>query len=177
MEIIETRFNGKAWAPRIRTPNLRGAMRQESWAASVIARTAVRIAQEEVEPETRITISNNEDIVKARQTGCLLVQKMGFSGSRITLVITVISELARNILLYARSGEVVLACMNSGAQLTVTALDQGPGIENLPVVMAGGYSTSGGLGLGLCGLRRIVDEFEVKTQPGKGTQVYVSIHA
>jgi len=138
---------------------------------------SARHSPERLVPETRITISSNADIREARQTGSMLVQKMGFSGSRITLVTTVISELARNILLYARGGEIVLSRLNGGAQLNVTALDQGPGIENLPVVLAGGYSTSGGLGLGLCGLRLIVDEFDIRTQVGRGTQVFVSIHA
>lgn len=136
----------------------------------------VRLAQERAIPETRIRIRSNEDIVEARRTGRMLVQKMGFSGSRITLVITVLSELARNILLYGRGGEIVLSQLNGSAQLNVTALDQGPGIENLPEVLAGGYSTSGGLGLGLRGLQRIVDNFEIKTQLGKGTEVFVSIH-
>jgi serine/threonine-protein kinase RsbT len=137
---------------------------------------SARFAQARVGLETRITIRSNEDIVEARRTGSMLVQKMGYSGSRITLVTTVLSELARNILLYARGGEIVLSQMNGNGQLNVTALDQGPGIDNLPQVLAGGYSTSGGLGLGLSGLQRIVDEFEVRTQPGKGTEVFVSIH-
>ncbi len=136
----------------------------------------VRLAEEMTGPETRITIRSNEDIVKARQTGSMLVRKMGFSGSRITLVTTVLSELARNILLYGWGGEIVLSQLKGSAQLNVTALDQGPGIENLPEVLAGGYSTSGGLGLGLCGLQRIVDEFEIRTRPGKGTEVFVGIH-
>jgi len=136
----------------------------------------VRLAEDRAVQETRIGIRSNEDIVKARRTGRMLVQKMGFSGSRITLVTTVLSELARNILLYGRGGEIVLSQLNGSAQLNVTALDQGPGIENLPQVLAGGYSTSGGLGLGLCGLQRIVDEFEIRTQLGKGTEVFVGIH-
>lgn len=137
----------------------------------------VRLAELKAVPETRISIRSNEDIVEARRTGRMLVQKMGFSGSRITLVTTVLSELARNILLYGKGGEIVLSQLNGSDQLNVTALDQGPGIDNLPEVLAGGYSTSGGLGLGLSGLRRIVDEFEIRTQPGKGTEVFVGIHS
>lgn len=135
-----------------------------------------RLAEARAVQETRISIRSNEDIVEARRTGRMLVQKMGFSGSRITLVTTVLSELARNILLYGRGGEIVLSQLNGSDQLNVTALDHGPGIENLPEVLAGGYSTSGGLGLGLSGLRRIADEFEIRTQPGKGTEVFVGIH-
>jgi len=136
----------------------------------------VRLAQARAGPDTRITIRSNEDIVEARRTGKMLVQKMGFSGSRTTLVTTVLSELARNILLYGKGGEIVLSQLNGSPQLNVTARDQGPGIENLPQVLAGGYSTSGGLGLGLRGLQRIADEFEIRTQPGKGTEVFVGIH-
>lgn len=150
--------------------------RQNSWAPGISAGTAARWFHEDrVDTETRIAINTDEDIVTARQTASLAVQKMGFSGSRTMVVTTAISELARNMLLYARAGEIVLSRSDSGAQLTVMARDQGPGIENLPTVLAGGYSTSGGLGLGLCGLRRIVDEFRIDTQAGKGTQVSVSI--
>jgi serine/threonine-protein kinase RsbT len=155
----------------------RGGLRLASWAASVSARTEARLAAETLVPETRLAIRSNGDIVAARRNGTALVQQMGFSNSRITLVNTVISELARNILLYASVGEIVLSRLKGGAELKVTALDHGPGIENLPVVLAGGYSTSGGLGLGLSGLRRIVNEFDIKTQPGMGTQVNVSIRA
>jgi serine/threonine-protein kinase RsbT len=175
MESIGTRLVGKAWPSGLLASYPRSGLRQESWSAT--ARPASWVAAERGLPETRINISSNEDIVEARRTGSLLVMNMGFSGSRVTLVTTVISELAWNILLYASTGEIVLSRLNGGAQLNVTALDQGPGIENLPMVLAGGYSTSGGLGLGLCGLRRIVDEFEIKTHPGKGTQVFVGIHA
>lgn len=174
---IGARLFGNGRPPEIMATYPRGGMRHAAWSANVIARTASRLAAERVDPETRITINTNEDIVKARRTGSLLVQKMGFSGSRVTLVTTVISELARNILLYAKAGEIVLSRLDDGAQLNVAALDRGPGIENLPVVLSGGYSTSGGLGLGLSGLRRIADEFEIKTQLGKGTQVFVGIHA
>jgi len=155
----------------------RGFKRPVSRPVRVSARSVARPTVESAAAETWINISSHEDIVEARRTGSLLVQKMGFSGSRITLVTTVISELARNILLYARAGEIVLSPLDGSAQLNVRASDRGPGIHNLPMVLSGGYSTSGGLGLGLSGLRRIVDEFDIKTQVGKGTQVFVSIHA
>lgn len=140
---------------------------------------SLRLAPPPPDLESRIPISRIEDIVNARQTGRLLVQKMGLSGSLMTLVTTAISELARNILLYAQNGEIVLSRLNNSEQLAVavSAIDQGPGIENLEMVMAGGYSTSGGLGLGLFGLRRIVNHFEIKSQPGEGTQVFVCIWA
>jgi len=177
MEIIGTRLFDRAGLMRTPVTNPRGRLHLASWSASVSARTEARRAEEKVFPETRITISSNEDIVEARQNGTMLVKKMGFSNSRIALVTTVISELGRNILLYARTGEIVLSRLKGDDELNVTALDHGPGIGDLPVVLAGGYSTSGGLGFGLSGLRSIVDGFDIKTQPGKGTQIMVSIHA
>jgi len=176
MENIGTRVIGKARFPGAPATDSRGRIHQASWSANASARKEARIAAERTVLETRIPISTSQDIIKARQTGSMLVRSMGFSGSRITLVNTVISELAQNILLYAKAGEIVLSQLDS-AQLNVMAFDRGPGIENLPVVLSGGFSSSGGLGLGLSGLRGIVDEFEIKTQPGKGTQVFVGIHA
>lgn len=128
---------------------------------------------------TRTRIRRTEDIVTARQKGRWLAQAMGYSGSRITLVTTAISELARNILLYARSGELLISPVNDdGLQaIEITAFDEGPGIENLPSVLAGGVSTSGGLGLGLIGLQRAMDAFEIKSRPGEGTLVVVRIFA
>lgn len=155
----------------------RGLRRPVSRPMRINARSVARPIAESAAAETWINIGSNEDIVEARRSGSLLVQEMGFSGSRITLVTTVISELARNILLYARAGEIVLSRLDGSAQLNVRASDRGPGIDNLPMVLSGGYSTSGGLGLGLSGLRRIVDEFDIKTQVGKGTEVSVSIRA
>lgn len=177
MEARAATFTDRARFTRTPVNDFRGRLCLASRAAGVSARTEARLTAEKLVPETRITIRSNEDLVEARQNGTLLVQKMGFSSSRITLVNTVISELGRNILLYARTGEIVLKRLKGGAELNVMALDHGPGIENLPVVLAGGHSTSGGLGLGLSGLRRIVDEFDIQTQLGKGTQVFVSIYA
>jgi serine/threonine-protein kinase RsbT len=107
----------------------------------------------------------------------LLVQSLQFSGSRMALVITAISELARNMILYANCGEIALSQVeyDSRNAVVVTAEDSGPGIVDLQSVLSGGYSTSGGQGLGLSGLRHIVDKFQIKSQPGAGTQVVVTI--
>jgi serine/threonine-protein kinase RsbT len=90
-----------------------------------------------------------------------------------TLVATAISELARNIILYAQRGAIVLKAVEHEARLgiLVIAHDEGPGIADIPRAMTGGYSTSGGLGLGLCGVKRLVDEFEIASELGKGTTV------
>ncbi|MEX0618142.1 MAG: ATP-binding protein [Pseudohongiellaceae bacterium] len=123
--------------------------------------------------ETRIPISGVEDIVKARQQGRALAHDLGFSLTQATLIATAISELARNIVLYAKDGEIVIARKNRQAHtgIMVSAIDHGPGIENVRHALMSGYSSSGGLGLGLPGVRQMVDEFEIHSQPGDGTQV------
>jgi serine/threonine-protein kinase RsbT len=126
---------------------------------------------------TRIAIRNYEDIVRARQTGRFMAQKIGFSMNKATIVATAISELARNIILYAKTGEIVITTrsMDSEAALVIAALDEGPGISNVQRAMASGYSTSGGLGIGLSGVRKIADDFEIKSNDGKGTAVIVTV--
>jgi len=126
---------------------------------------------------TRIPIESTEDIVTARKAGRLLAQELGFSTSRSTLVTTVISELARNIVLYADAGEVILSRIDKGSLegIRIIASDHGPGIANVQHALMGGVSTSGGLGLGLTGVKQLADEFEVTSSPGIGTTVIVSI--
>ena len=127
-------------------------------------------------PQNRITIPIKvvADIVTARQHGRELAARSGFSETESTLIATIISELARNIVLYAEIGEIVLEKANSGDKrrgIVIISRDQGPGIPDLQRALVGGYSTSGGLGLGLCGVRRMVDEFNIDTGAGKGTTV------
>lgn len=124
-----------------------------------------------------IPIRTIADIVLARQKGRELALLSGFSSAESILVATVISELARNIVLYAKSGSIVLdRAVNSGEDgIVIMSKDEGPGIVDVERALAGGYSTSGGLGLGLSGVRRIADEFSVATEPGKGTTVIATI--
>lgn len=126
---------------------------------------------------TRTPIETIEDIVKARQVGRLLAQELGFSTSRSTLVTTVISELARNIVLYADAGEIILSRVDKGSLegIRIIAADHGPGIANIHHALMGGVSTSGGLGLGLTGVKQLADEFEVTSSQGIGTTVIISI--
>jgi len=126
-----------------------------------------------VKDATRVPIDSDHDIVTARQRGRALAQQIGFSNSNLTLVATAISELARNILLYAKKGELTLGIVeDNGRQgLTVVASDQGPGIRDVDRAMDVGFSTSGSLGLGLPGVRRLMDEFEIVSRIGKGTTV------
>jgi serine/threonine-protein kinase RsbT len=90
-----------------------------------------------------------------------------------TLLATAISEIARNITAYAVRGEVLLDVVHDGARrgVRVVASDDGPGIEDLERALQDGYTTGGGLGLGLPGARRLVDEFDIETAPGEGTRV------
>ena len=96
-----------------------------------------------------------------------------FSTSELTLIATAISEVARNIVTYAGSGEIVLRIVQRGPRrgLLVIARDQGPGIADIARAMEDGYSTSRSLGLGLPGSRRLMDEFELASELGKGTEV------
>ena len=122
-----------------------------------------------------MSILSDADIVTARQEGRALALLMGFSSTEATLVATSISELARNIILYAKQGELVLGVAEDGGKrgIAVVARDEGPGIPDVRRAMLGGYSTSGGLGLGLPGVKRLMDEFEITSEPGKGTTVKV----
>lgn len=124
---------------------------------------------------TRVSIRSDQDIVLARQKGRALAGQLGFSPGDATLIATAISELARNIVSYAREGVITLqAIQNSTRQgIQVVATDHGPGIVDIRQAMRDGFSTSGSLGLGLPGVRRLMDEFEIKSQPSQGTIVAV----
>lgn len=110
----------------------------------------------------------------ARHRGRELAATLGFSSTDLTLLATAISELARNILQYAGRGEVVLRIADEGGRrgIVIEARDKGPGIPDIERVLQDGYSTSGSLGLGLPGARRLLDEFEIRSVPGKGTVVF-----
>ncbi len=118
-------------------------------------------------------IRSDLDIVAARLAGRTLAQEVGFTGSDLIVVATAISELARNIVLYARHGEILLGAVEKGGRtgIQVIARDNGPGIEDIEQAMQDGYSTSRGLGLGLPGTRRLMDEFEIESARGAGTTV------
>ena len=120
-----------------------------------------------------VLITSDHDIVSARQLGRTLASQLGYSPTDATLIATAISELARNIVSYAKRGEIVLESAKDGMRhgIVVVARDEGPGIADVSRAAAGGYSTSGGLGLGLSGVRRLMDEFEISSEPGKGTRV------
>jgi serine/threonine-protein kinase RsbT len=125
------------------------------------------------EPVIRVKISSERDLVDARQQGRQLAAALGFSSTRATLIASVISELARNIVEYAGSGEIQLRADGESA-MVVMARDSGPGIGDMQAALRPGYSTSGGLGLGLPGVRRIADRFEIESGPA-GTVVTLTM--
>ena len=123
----------------------------------------------------RIAISSDVDIVKARQAGRRVAENVGFVFTELALVATAISELARNIVRYARSGEIAIRPITNSARrgIQIVAQDHGPGIRDVEQALQIGFSTAGGLGLGLPGVRRLMDEFEIASTPGQGTKVMV----
>jgi anti-sigma regulatory factor (Ser/Thr protein kinase) len=123
--------------------------------------------------EVRVSIQTDADVVTARKQGRELAAPAGFSATELTIIATAISEIARNIVMFAERGEVVVSLVgeNSRQGVTVVARDAGPGIPDLERALQDGYSGYGGMGLGLPGSRRLMDEFEVTTEVDKGTTV------
>ena len=121
----------------------------------------------------RILIDRDGDVVTARQKGREMALQAGFFGSDLTIIATAISEIARNIVVYARRGEMLMSQVQQGAKrgLLVVARDEGPGIADIEQAMRDGFSTGRSLGLGLPGARRLMDEFEIVSEMGKGTVV------
>src|SRR3954462_10005369 len=128
---------------------------------------------EAVEPEERVAIESDADVVTARQRARELAADLELSSTDQTLLATAISEVARNITTYATRGEVLVSIVHDEDRrgIQVVARDHGPGIEDIERALQDGYTTGGGLGLGLPGARRLVDEFEIESTPRHGTPV------
>jgi len=126
-----------------------------------------------MENEAQVAINSAIDIVNARQKGRALATELGFDGSDLTLIATAISEVARNIVTHAKSGEIILTVLNHGGRqgLSIVARDEGPGIKDVNRAMQYGYSTGKGLGVGLPGAKWLMDEFEIESKVGNGTKV------
>jgi serine/threonine-protein kinase RsbT len=126
-----------------------------------------------VADEIRVAIRTDADVVTARQEARTMGAALGFTSTDLTLLATAISEIARNITTYAGEGEVALRVVREGSRhgIEVEATDDGPGIANVELAMQDGYTTGNGLGLGLPGTRRLVDDFELETAPGAGTRI------
>lgn len=126
-----------------------------------------------MEYRSSVDIYTEWDIVAARQLGRNEAKKSGFGTVDQARITTAISELARNIYLYAGKGkiEILRLSENDLYGITIIASDDGPGIRDMRKVMEDGFSTSGGLGAGMPGVKRLMDEFKVDTEPGKGTTI------
>ncbi|HKC63659.1 MAG TPA: ATP-binding protein [Pyrinomonadaceae bacterium] len=122
-----------------------------------------------------IYVRRESDIVKVRDRVRRLAREMGFDSTTQIKITTAVSEVTRNIYEYAKSGAILLALAERGPDfgLQVTARDDGPGIDEatLRSIMRGHYQSSSGLGVGLAGTRKLMDEFDIQTQPGEGTRV------
>jgi serine/threonine-protein kinase RsbT len=123
--------------------------------------------------QTHIVIENDTDILYARQKGRELALSLGFSTTDATLIATAISEVTRNIILYARHGEITLTPIEEEKRdgLVIVAHDDGPGIPDIGLAMQDGYSTGKSLGFGLPGARRLVDDFQITSELGVGTTI------
>jgi len=121
--------------------------------------------------EKLIQINVDIDIVTARQEGRALAAQIGFSSSEQVLIATAISEAARNILQYAGSGTITLSYVEDGNRegILIVAHDSGPGISDIDMALVDGYSSSGGLGLGLPGIKRLMSDLEIISEVGRGT--------
>lgn len=130
---------------------------------------------ETVREEAVVPIAVDVDIVAARHKSRELAAKSGFSFIELTLIATAVSELARNIVLYGGGGQIHLKLVDNGAHrgIVVIASDHGRGIIDIQRALQDGYSTSGSLGLGLPGTRRLMDEFDIVSAENKGTTVTV----
>ena len=125
--------------------------------------------------KSKIEIVTEWDIVTARQLGRTEAKVVGFGTVDQARIATAISELARNIYLFAKAGEIIIECIQRGEKngIVITAIDKGPGIDDVRQVMEDGFSTSGGLGSGLPGVKRIMDDMEIHSIPNKGTTVRI----
>jgi serine/threonine-protein kinase RsbT len=126
-----------------------------------------------MEDEICVPISSDTDMVPARAEGRALAVKLGFSRTDATLIATAISEVARNIVVHVGRGELIMRPQYEDDRygLIVIARDAGPGIRDIDAALEDGYASGRGLGLGLPGARRLMDEFHIASELGKGTTV------
>ncbi|MFL5309001.1 MAG: anti-sigma regulatory factor [Myxococcales bacterium] len=130
-----------------------------------------------MEHDTQVPIRSDQDIVTARQIGRSLAAALNFTSAEATLIAAAISELGRNIVTYAKHGEIRLKILDGSADrrgIQVIARDDGPGIDDLDLALRDGFSTSGGLGFGLPGVRRLADEFHIESARERGTTVIIT---
>lgn len=123
--------------------------------------------------ETVIPVSSDLDVLNARRLGRELAGTLHFTSSERTIIATAISEIARNTVPYAKSGQMFLKVIQQGRRrgILIVAQDEGPGIPDLGLAMQDGYTTAQELGIGLPGAKRLMDEFEIVLEVGKGITV------
>jgi serine/threonine-protein kinase RsbT len=128
-----------------------------------------------VEKSTTLPVKASEDVVRVRQAVRGQAVEAGFSLVDQTKLVTAASEIARNTLEYGGGGEVLLETMRDGTRrgVRLTFTDQGPGIADIARAMTDGYTSGGGLGLGLSGAKRLCSEFDIESTPGKGTRIMI----
>lgn len=126
-------------------------------------------------PSDARQIQTSEDVVAVRQAVRQRAVELGFNLVDQTKIVTAASELARNTLHYGGGGSVTIESVEDGARrgLRLTFEDQGPGIPDIDLAMKDGYTTGGGLGLGLSGARRLSNEFRIDSRPGEGTRITI----
>lgn len=125
---------------------------------------------------SEMAVMSDEDVILARQRVRQQAQEMGFSLLDQTRIVTAVSELARNIVVHAKAGTVSVfrVKIKDGEGLKVVFEDKGPGIQHIEKAMQEGFSTIGSMGIGLKGAKRLVDEFDIRSSPGKGTTVTIT---
>jgi RNA polymerase sigma factor (sigma-70 family) len=143
------------------------------WCAALSEPLLDRRKTAAVAGEVRIPIRSDADVITARKQGRELARRAEFSATDLTILATAISEIARNIVMFASPGEIVVSLVgeNDRQGVMVVARDSGPGIPNLERALQDGYSGYGGMGLGLPGCRRLMDEFDIRSEVGVGTTV------
>jgi serine/threonine-protein kinase RsbT len=121
-------------------------------------------------------VSIEQDVVLARQTARKLAQECGMRLIDLTKMVTAVSELARNTMVYGGGGDMDWQILEEDMRtgLRITFRDEGPGIADLKMAMTDGWTSGNGMGLGLTGAKRLVDEFELETTPGLGTRITIT---
>lgn len=127
--------------------------------------------QHKTQSEKTFSLKSNEDLVKIRKYGRLVAARMGFTENDQTVISTALSEICRNVIEYAEEGEVTVEANHEKGCIMITVSDEGPGIKNVDKALQEGYSSGQGLGIGLPGAKRIMDEFEIQTSSGEGTTI------
>ncbi len=126
--------------------------------------------------EAHLPIQTDKDVVLARQRGREIAAQIDFSSTDLTLIATAISEIARNVVRFADHGQMRIRTIEDPTRrgVLIVARDIGPGIPDVRRALEDGYSTYGGMGLGLPGSRRLMDEFQIASEVGKGTTIMMT---